>query len=56
MLKLFFTLLSLFLFASCTGKQVIENTNRIKNLSKISKAGVKEEIQNNTKKILRDMR
>jgi len=45
-----------FIFSSCTGKKIIENSNRIKNISNISKSGVKEELTNKSKKILRGMR
>ena len=40
-------LLVFLILSSCTGKQIIENSNRIKNISNISKSGVKEELTNN---------
>ena len=49
-------LLIFLILSSCTGKQIIENSNRIKNISNISKSGVKEELTNKSKAILRDMR
>jgi hypothetical protein len=55
-LKFFLLFLFSFIFSNCAGKNIIENSNRIKNISNISKSGVKEELENKTKKILRDMR
>tara|TARA_B100000575_G_C22877989_1_gene511810 strand:+ start:69 stop:242 length:174 start_codon:yes stop_codon:yes gene_type:complete len=45
-----FIILLLIITYSCTPRQIIENTNRIKNAKSLSKEGIKEEIIVKTKR------
>tara|TARA_B110000483_G_C18200534_1_gene545008 strand:- start:2611 stop:2775 length:165 start_codon:yes stop_codon:yes gene_type:complete len=45
-------ILFLLFLSACSGKQIIENTNRAKNIKNLSTEGIKEEIYNKTKKTL----